>query len=229
MATETRSRASALSVRGTRAISRSAPGCCKPRRRVDARSAPADGCVSPEAMVALLEREGPESERLATLEHVMSCSDCHREYEWLSAVGRAANEAGGPPARQALWRRAPLALAASLVAAVAAGFLVRSQMRGGSEPIRGETGDIMLAAPASGTAPVDAPVFAWHPVADASGYVLEIQGAGHAVVRSDTTADTTLSLPSALPAGAYRWWVREVTDGTEPRSSAFRTLKIPAR
>jgi hypothetical protein len=59
--------------------------------------------------------------------------------------------------------------------------------------------------------------------------VLEIQGTDRGVVRSDTTADTTLRLPSALPAGEYRWWVREVTDGSEPRSSAFRTLKIPAR
>ena len=59
--------------------------------------------------------------------------------------------------------------------------------------------------------------------------MLEIQGADRSVVRSDTTADTTLTLPSTLPAGAYRWWVREVTDGTEPRSSAFRALKVPAR
>jgi hypothetical protein len=49
------------------------------------------------------------------------------------------------------------------------------------------------------------------------------------VVRSDTTADTTLTLPSALSAGEYRWWVREVTEGTEPRSSGFRPLKVPAR
>src|SRR4051812_20443832 len=120
------------------------------RRRVDARKSPAAGCLPPEAMLALLEREGPESERLATLEHVMSCPDCHREYEWLAAVGRAATEAGGRPTRQTLWRRAPLALAASLMAAVAAGLLIRAQMRGG-ESVRGETGDIALAAPPVGT------------------------------------------------------------------------------
>jgi hypothetical protein len=199
------------------------------RRRVDARNLPATGCVSPEALVALLEREGPEGERLATLEHVVSCPACHREYEWLAAVGQAATKAGGRTAGQAPWRRAPLALAASLVAAVAAGFLIRGQMRGGGEPVRGTTGDIVLAAPAAGVSPSDAPVFSWHPIEEASGYVFEIQGADRGVIRSDTTPDTTLSLPAALPAGEYRWWVREVTDGTEPRSSAFRTLKIPAR
>jgi hypothetical protein len=62
---------------------------------------------------------------------------------------------------------------------------------------------------------------------EASAYVLEIQGANHSVIRSDTTADTSLVLRSALPAGEYRWWVREVTDGVEPRSSAFRTLNVP--
>jgi len=195
------------------------------RRRVEAAGAPAAGCVSPDALLALLQRDGPESERLATLEHVMSCADCHREYEWLAAVGQAATEAGGRPARQALWRRAPLALAASLVAAVAAGLLVRSQMRGG-ESVRGETGEIALAVPQAGAGSTNSPVFAWHPVPAASAYVLEIQGATHRVIRSDTTADTTLTLASPLPAGEYRWWVREVTDGTEPRSSAFRALQV---
>ena len=86
------------------------------RRRVEARDVATALCPSPEAMLALLQREGPESERLATLEHVMSCPACHREYEWLGAVDRAATQAGGRQASGAWWRRAPLALAASLVA-----------------------------------------------------------------------------------------------------------------
>lgn len=195
------------------------------RRRVEARNTPGSGCVPPEAMVALLQREGPEVERLATLEHVMSCPACHREYEWLAAVDQAATEAAGPPARQALWRRAPLALAASLAAAVAAGFLVRAQV-GPGEPVRGERGDIVLAGPAADAGQRGSLVFTWHPVPEAPAYVLEIQGADHQVLRSDTTPDTTLTLPSALPSGEYRWWVREVTDGAEPRSSAFRTFEV---
>ncbi len=198
------------------------------RRRVEARDVATAGCVSPDAILALLQREGTESERLATLEHVMSCPACHREYEWLGAVDRAATEAGGRPASGTWWRRAPLALAASLVAAVGAALLVRAQLRGGSEPVRGERGDITLATPAAGAGSIGALEFTWHSVPNASAYVLEIQGADHSVVRSDTTADTTLTLPSSLPAGAYRWWVREVTDGTEPRSSALRSLKVSA-
>ncbi len=199
------------------------------RRRVEARDVATAGCVSPDALLALLQREGPESERLATLEHVMSCPACHREYEWLGAVDRAATEAGGRSASGAGWRRAPLALAASLVAAVGAALLVRAQLRGGGEPVRGQRGDITLAAPAAGAGQTGVLEFSWHPVPNVSAYVLEIQGADRSVVRSDTTADTTLTLPSALSAGEYRWWVREVTEGTEPRSSGFRALRVPAR
>jgi hypothetical protein len=157
----------------------------------------------------------------------MSCPACHREYEWLAAVDRAATEAGGRPASAAWWRRAPLALAASLVAAAGAALLVRAQLRSAGEPLRGETGDIVLTAPAAGVSPTGAIAFTWRSVPEASAYVLEIQGPDRGVIRSDTTADTTLVLPSPLPAGEYRWWVREVTDGAEPRSSAFRAFKVP--
>jgi hypothetical protein len=31
------------------------------------------------------------------------------------------------------------------------------------------------------------------------------------------------------PDSNYRWWVREVTDGAEPRSSGFRELRLGSR
>jgi hypothetical protein len=200
------------------------------RARVDARPVVTERCVSPEAMLALLQREGTEDERMATLEHVMSCPACHREYEWLAAVDRAAGEAGaGAAPRRPWWRGAPLALAASLVAVVGAGLLFRASAGGGGEPVRGEAGDIALVAPAAGAAVAGPATFAWHSLPQASAYVLEIQRADGGVARSDTTADTTLALPAAaLPPAEYRWWVREVTDGSEPRSSAFRTVKVAA-
>jgi hypothetical protein len=37
-------------------------------------------------------------ERIDTLEHVMACAACHREYAWLAAVHEAAVEAGRAPA-----------------------------------------------------------------------------------------------------------------------------------
>ena len=203
--------------------------------RVAARG-PAHGaaCVAPEAILAVVRREGPEEERLATLEHVMSCAACHREYEWLAAVDQAAEEAGwGTGAgRPTWWRRAPLALAATLAAAVGLGLLVQGRLRGTPDTVRGDSGAIALIAPAAGTAPAGALTFAWHPLAGASGYVLEVLRPDGAVALADTLADTTATLADparVLPDADYRWWVRELSDGAEPRGSGLRTLRLPPR
>lgn len=204
-------------------------------RRVAARGAGAD-CVTPEAILAVVRREGPEEERLGTLEHVMSCSACHREYEWLVAVDQAgleaedAAEAGAAP-RRAWWRGgAPLALAASIAVVVGAAVVLSRTNR--TEGVRGVTGDIMLVAPGQG-AVVGAPlVFTWRALPGVSRYVLEVQRADGSVALADTTADTTVTIsqPSALvPDSAYRWWVREVTEGTQPRSSELREVRVTGR
>jgi hypothetical protein len=62
--------------------------------------------------------------------------------------------------------------------------------------------------------------------------VLEVQSGDGDVVLSDTTSDTTLTLAEhdrLLPDTEYRWWVRETTDGAEPRSSALRRLRLAPR
>jgi hypothetical protein len=198
------------------------------RSRVSARPVVTERCVLPDAMVALFQREGSEGERMATLEHVMSCPACHREYEWLAAVDQAAVQAvPAQSAKRPWWRGAPLALAASLLLVVGAGLLVRAPWRAGGEAVRGETGDIALIAPAAGATVGGVATFTWHPLPEASAYVVEVQRPDGGVVRSDTTADTTLALPpAALTPGRYRWWVREVTEGSAPRSSAFRTIQV---
>jgi hypothetical protein len=206
------------------------------RQRVAARGAPDDSsCVSPEAILALVRREGSEAERLATLEHVMSCSACHREYEWLSAVDRAAVESGGVPAaatRGFWWPARPLALAASLLLAVGLGLLVQRAILRTPEPQRGGAGDIVLLAPPPDAAPTGPITFAWRPLPEASGYVLEVQRPDGSVAFTDTTRDTTAILAEpggVLPEAEYRWWVREETDGAEPRASDFRSLRLPGR
>ncbi len=203
------------------------------QRSVAGREEPGNACVSPEAIAALIRREGSEEERLAALEHVMSCAACHREYEWLYAVDQAADEAGGfAERRQVWWRRAPLALAASLVAAIGAGLLVQNRLRSGSETVRGEEGDIALVAPAATAQAAGSLTFVWRPVPDASGYVVEVQRQDGSIAFSDTTADTTLTLDQptrVLNEAEHRWWVREVTEGSEPRSSGLRPLRLSGR
>jgi hypothetical protein len=65
-------------------------------RRV-ARQGAAPACPAPEATLALVQRQGGQHERIHTLEHVMACAACHREYAWLAAVHEAAVEAGRAP------------------------------------------------------------------------------------------------------------------------------------
>jgi hypothetical protein len=110
---------------------------------------------------------------------------------------------------------------------IGAGILMRAPWRGGGEAVRGETGDVILIALAAGATVPGAAAFAWHSLPEASAYVVEVQRPDGKVVRSDTAADTTLALPAAaLAPDRYRWWVREVTNGSEPRSSELRTIEV---
>ncbi|HET9725404.1 MAG TPA: hypothetical protein VFP28_00720 [Gemmatimonadales bacterium] len=188
--------------------------------------------ASPDAILAVVTREGSEEERLATLEHVMACAACHREYQWLTAVNEAGAEAdgsAGAPAGRAWWRGAPMAMAASLLVAIGAAVVLSGVLRTGADRERGASRDIALVGPAdrvSGGGPI---TFAWHAVPGVSRYVLEVQRADGSVAFADTTADTSATLADASrlrPDSTYRWWVREVTDGSEPRSSALRDLRV---
>jgi hypothetical protein len=192
------------------------------------------GCVSPDAILALVLREGSEEDRLATLDHVMSCDACYRDYQWLSAADEAGLETertAATPERRTIWRRTPLALAASLAALVGAGVILSNALRPGPEPERGAGTDLTLIAPRAGASAAAPIAFTWRSLPGASRYVLEIQRTDGSVVLADTTADTVLVLHEIgqLPSSTYRWWVREVTDGSEPRSSDLRNLRVTAR
>src|SRR5262249_47473532 len=54
-------------------------------------------CVSPEAMLSLLRREGAEEQRLEVLDHVMGCGPCSSEFELLRSI----EEAGARTAERA--------------------------------------------------------------------------------------------------------------------------------
>jgi hypothetical protein len=193
-------------------------------------------CASPEAILALVRREGAEERRLETLDHVMACDACRAEFELLRAIeqaGAGAGAARAPAARpwsSGGWRRAaPLALAASVLLAVGVGVWQQVGGRAGPEVERGAPDSVTLLAPAAGTAAGATVRFVWHSVPGARRYDLEVMDAGGAVVYATTTADTVVTVRDTArlrPATDYRWWVRATDDAGAQRASAVRRLRV---
>jgi hypothetical protein len=186
--------------------------------------------ATPEAIAALVRREGAEEARLATLDHVMSCAECRRDFDLLSAVERAGLEGGatGRASARRSWLM-PAALAASLLIAIGLG---RTLTRPADDITRGGDGSaIVLLQPAAEAVAGDSLIFAWRPMPGASRYELELLDAGGSVAASVQTADTTASPAAvrALPPGEYRWWVRAASSGGQPLRSPLRALVLTPR
>jgi hypothetical protein len=185
---------------------------------------------SPEALAALARREGSEADRLATLDHVMSCADCRRDFDLVRTVERAGTEAG--VAARGATRRSwfmPAALAASLLLAVGLG---RELLRQPEDTTRGSAaGALVLVRPGSEVPAGQAVTFAWRPVPGANRYELELLDGTGAVAASAATADTSASPGAArtLPPGEYRWWVRAMLADSRTIRSPLRTLRLTAR
>lgn len=183
---------------------------------------------SPEALAELVRREGSEEARLTTLDHVMSCADCRRDFDLLRSVERAGVESSGAGSRRA-WLM-PAALAASVLLAVGVGRTVLRSA--GDDTTRGDRdGAVVLVQPGREARAGDAVTFAWRAVPGASRYELELLDAGGGVLASAATTDTTVSPAAAraLPPGDYRWWVRATTPDARALRSALRPLRLVAR
>jgi hypothetical protein len=186
------------------------------------------GCPEPEAILALVRREGPEDTRLATLDHVMSCGDCRSEFDLVRSIELAGAEAGAIARPGRRWM-APLALAASVLLAVVIG---RYALPGAAEKdvVRsGEKERLTLLAPPTDATTGSPILFAWHPIEGAGRYRLEVMNAGGEVVLEAETADTAIVLQSAadLEPGEYQWWVG-ATAPADARS-ALRPLRLKAQ
>ena len=185
---------------------------------------------APEAIAQLVRREGSEEARLATLDHVMGCADCRRDFDLLRAVERAGVQSGAAQGRAA-GRRSwmiPTALAATLLLAVGVG---RTLLGPADDTTRGgEDSPVILVAPGAEATVGEALVFTWRPVAGASRYELELLDAGGSVAAAATTTDTTASpgAASGLPPGQYQWWVRATTADARSVRSPLRPLRLTA-
>lgn len=187
-------------------------------------------CPLPEAVLALIRREGSEDARLATLDHVMSCADCRSEFDLLRSIELAGAEAGGEvrPGRRS-WL-VPTALAASVFFAVLIGRLALPTAPGNEVVRSGPDAGVALIAPPP-ESPAGSPMlFAWHQIPGASRYRLEVLTSGGEVALEAETADTAITLQGAagLAPGDYKWWVGVWSAGTDARS-ALRPLRLTAQ
>src|SRR5579862_506780 len=122
---------------------------------------------APEALIALVTRTGSEESRLATLDHVMSCSSCKQDFELLRAI-QAAEDVNSGSSRVQSRRSVVPWLAAAAVVVVAAGTLTLVQLRQPANPVRGApSADIGLVGDMNGT-------LTWHAVPDVVRYEVEI-------------------------------------------------------
>ena len=178
-------------------------------------------CPSPERLQQLVDRIGPEEERLEILDHVMACPDCHQELALLQAI-RAAEP------RQALLKPQQWLAAAGLLIVLAGGtLLTRGLMRRESaEPMRGlddasRGAGVTVVAPSGAIASGRPGTLAWHHVAGAVQYTVEVLDADDRVVFTSNTTDTVVAVPALTAPVA--WWVRAILpDGTGRRSAIIR-------
>jgi len=183
---------------------------------------------SPEAIAALARREGSEESRLSTLDHVMSCNNCRRELDLLRSIEQAGLSAGSAQRQSSRRWFLPAALAASLLLAVGVGSRL---LRQETETTRGGSDAIALIQPGSTAAAGGRIIFAWHPVAGAGRYELELLDASGGVAASAVTRDTSASpaVVGQLPPGEYRWWVRATTSDARALRSDMRSLRLTGR
>ena len=184
------------------------------------RPASRTACPSPDELLALARREGPEASRLATLDHAMGCESCQKELELLRAIEAAERRETGH-GRAARWR-GPLAIALAASALLAIGLGPGREWFGSRQPdaMRGDSGSVALLDPEpAASIAADSIVFAWRSVAGATRYVVELLDRDGNAVLGTTTIDTTVVLSrAAAPAGDYRWWVVAEVPGGQQRS-----------
>jgi hypothetical protein len=184
------------------------------------------GCPTPEAIQALVLREGEETTRLATLDHVITCRDCRGELDLLRSI----EDAGAALGRSARPRRRwlmPVALAASVLFAVIVGRVALKPRPGDVLRSGPAAASVVLLAPGTETAAGHPVSFAWRPVTGASRYRLEVLTSGGDMAVEAETSDTTVTLTSvgSLSPGSYQWWVIAMTPLPGARS-ALRPLRL---
>jgi hypothetical protein len=178
-----------------------------------------DNCVSPEAILSLVEGSEGEEARLHTLDHVMACRHCREDFELLRGLARSRPVEERSKKRWGISSPQRLAWAASLVIALGAGSLWWGSQGSGPEGVmRGDGTELRLVSPAAGGTLDEGMTFAWNSLPQAFSYEMEVIDADGEVVFRFSTPDTVVvaeGLSSAVLAEGLSWWVTARTrDGS---------------
>lgn len=184
--------------------------------------APPGAHPEPDRIAALVLGTAREPDRVATLEHVMQCARCRAELDLL----RSANEG----ARAADTSRFPMrwaAIAAAAVLAIGVGAVALRQPRPVTPDVfRGQRPAVGLVQPEAGSTVAKPVHLAWHGIADARNYHVELLSARGDVIAAWNTSDTVLAIPDSVRLDAsqsYDVWVRAtMADRTEVSSPIVR-------
>lgn len=190
------------------------------QRAVERQARSRPQCPSPERLQQLVDRAGPEEERLEILDHAMSCPDCHQELALLQAIHAA-------QPRQTSVKPQHWLAAASLLIVLAGGTLLTRGLMGHhtAEPMRGlddgTGGGVTVVATPGGVESGRPGTLAWHRVPGAVQYTVEVLDADDRAVFTSNTTDTAVAVPALTAPVA--WWVRAILpDGTDRRSPIVR-------
>jgi hypothetical protein len=182
--------------------------------------------VDPDAIAAVVRRQGPEDQRLATLDHIATCASCRKDFELL----RATNEAAANLSRtRALSRYRTVLAAAACVIAASTAILLNHQRSPATDTAPAERGagdgvPSITTIATSSHAPLT-----WHAAGPDATYHVEILDDSGAVVFAHDTRDTTLPRPTLAPGHSYQWWVRTTPAGDAPPArSTLRPLPAAA-
>jgi hypothetical protein len=158
-------------------------------------------CPSADALLALVERSGPEDARLATLDHVMACAACHREMALLQAIHAA------QPRRALMMPRHWLAAAGLLIAIGAGTLLTRSVfMTDHPDLLRGTpaSADETVTTVSPTTLPADGVHrLIWRSVPRGVQYTVEVLDADGRALYTAQTSDTVATVGALRAAPCH--------------------------
>lgn len=181
--------------------------------------------VPVEDILAVVERRGPEEQRSAILNRLLTTAEGRRELDMVRAAVRSSQATR--PARF----RIPLAIAATLAVALLGRAILQNEPEDAVRGNEGTSVSISLLSPPEEVAQSDSRRFVWTRVPTATSYQPEVLDDSGLVVWTQNTTDTTIVLPGSIiltPGTTYRWRVVARTE-TGDVLSASRVLRILPR